>query len=307
MGLSIITPHYNNFKGIKNIYDCLKNQNSSAWEWIIVDDFSDVSTIKLLKNLSNTINIPVKVIFNTSKSNASVCRNIGIENSIFSNLVFLDSDDIILDNFITNRQVKVEKFIVFKNYKIENEKGEQFLVNVVEKDPLKSYLSALFIWQTTCVLWNKNFLNKIGRFDSKLDRLQDVELSIRALLESDNCNFIDNTYDFIYYVKPIRLIPNIVKNSCTSVKYMILKFLNNYSLDIYKKSLKSYYYACIKTLHRTKLKTDIVYVKHCLGFFYKMKIINFIQYTIGKILLTFYKYQLISDSLFLKINRYYFK
>ena len=46
MNISIITPHFNEFNGIRRIYDCLSKQSSSHWEWIIVDDCSD----RIIKN-----------------------------------------------------------------------------------------------------------------------------------------------------------------------------------------------------------------------------------------------------------------
>ena len=114
MGISIITPHYNDFEGIKQIYECLTNQNSDQWEWIIVDDFSNIDVKSLLQEyIKEQGNLKVKLFFNRDKTNASVCRNIGIDNASNTNLIFLDSDDIILEDFVTNRLIRIEEFCSF--------------------------------------------------------------------------------------------------------------------------------------------------------------------------------------------------
>ena len=82
---------------------------------------------------------------------------------------------------------------------------------------------------------------------------------------------------------------------------MVSKDSKKYSL------IKSYYYACIKTLIRSNKKNDVSYVRESLKVFYKEKYIEWFEYMIGKVLLFLYEYQLISNALFLKINRYFFK
>lgn len=307
--ISIITPHFNNFEGLKTIYNCLKSQSSNSWEWLVIDDFSDADARSSIKNFFQDLpDNQVQLIFNTNKTNASVCRNIGIDHAVHQYLVFLDSDDVISDDFVSNRLIEVEEFTVFKNYNIVNEKNELFSSRPFVSNPLNCFLSANFIWQTTSVLWNKTFLIQIGKFDPNLDRLQDVELSIRALFVGTDYKIIDNKPDFYYYSKPIRLRPQIVKKSCTSVNYLILKLSNNYTLDAYRHSLiKGYYYACVKSLQRSNIRKDVVYVKESLKLFYKQKYINTYSYFSGIIMLALYKYHMISDDLFIKINRYFFK
>jgi len=309
MKISIITPHFNDFEGLKKIYNCLNKQSSSSWQWLVIDDFSDKVTRKLVENFFQTVSDnQVNLILNTTKTNGSVCRNIGIEHATHERLVFLDSDDIISDDFVSNRLVQVEEFVVFKNYKIFNKKNEYFSTNTNTSNPLDQFLRANFIWQTTCVLWNKTFLIQIGKFDPNLERLQDVELSIRALFVAKNYKIIDNKVDFFYFAKPIRLRPNIVCKARDSVNYLILKLHTNYALNTHQHSfIKAYYYLCVKCLHRSKKRRDVVYVKESLIMFYKKKYINEFEYFIGITLLIFYQYHMISDSLFIRVNRYFFK
>lgn len=309
MSLSIITPHYNDFEGLKRIYDCLKKQSLDSWEWLVVDDLSDEKTRALLTCFFEPlIGNQVKLILNTTKTNASECRNIGIDHAAYERLVFLDADDVIAEDFVAHRLIDVQEFVVYKNFAVVNEHNEHFVTSADVSHPLDAFLKANFIWQTTSVLWSKTFLNNIGRFDTNLQRLQDVELSIRALYLGKAYKLINNPIDFYYYTKPMRLRKHLVRESCASVKYLILKLYCDYSFNAQRCSLiKSYYYACVKNLPRLNDRADVTYVKESLNVFFKTSYINTFEYAIGYILLLLYKYRLVSNSLFLKVNRYFFK
>lgn len=309
MSLSIITPHYNDLDGLKRIYTCLREQTSPDWEWLIVDDASESIVLNALKKWL-LINEDSKILFIESerKTNASVCRNKGVENAKFENLVFLDADDVISQDFVLNRTIEYTEFAVFKNMAVVDRNGTHEMRPDIKGNYLDCFLNANFVWQTTAILWKKAFFMKIGQFDPSLERLQDVELSIRALLVGKNYKVIDNEVDFYYHAKPIRLKTDIVRKSCESVDYLILKLDKTHELDAQQRSLlKSYYFACVRNLHRSSMRTELVHIKESLKLFNKKKLITTFQYFVGSSLLFLYKYRLISDSLFIRINRYFFK
>ncbi len=309
MGLSIITPHYNDFEGLKRVYGCLLEQSNGNWEWIIVDDVSNEITIDGVENkFKNLDDHRVKLICNSNKTNASVCRNLGADKAQHEHLVFLDADDYITNDFVANRQVNFIDFAVFGNYNILNEQGHITVKSVSDANYLNSFLSTNFLWQTSCVLWNKSFFNAIGQFHSELARLQDVELSIRALQKSTKYTVINNPVDFHYRVKPIRQRQHFVKPVCDSVYLFISELLDTSSLSTHQVSLiTSYYYLCTKYLERSESFDDITLVKRNLNLFYKKRYIHFRVYISGLIILKLYHWRLVSSSLFLRINRYLFK
>jgi len=309
MSLSIITPHYNEFEGLQRIYNCLLKQSDNVWEWVIVDDFSDNNIILKIEEWIDEINENrIRFIKNTSKTNGSVCRNQGAVESSYNNLVFLDADDYISEDFVLNRALEFNEFAVFKNFAVVNKNSIKLKGASLGINYLDFFLNAKFIWQTTAILWKKSFFMEIGQFEPNLQRLQDVELTIRALFTGANYKIIDNEVDFYYCTVPISSKPDIVRKSCLSVNFLISKIQSDYRLDAYSHSLiKSYYYACIKGLHRCKKRRDVVYVKESLRLFYKLKYINTFEYYVGFKLLILYQYHMISDSLFIKINRYFFK
>ncbi|MGB1309406.1 MAG: glycosyltransferase family 2 protein, partial [Oceanihabitans sp.] len=124
MPISIITPHFNDFEGIKQTHACLEKQISNDWEWVIVDDFSSEEVqADLTTYFKNNKHSNIKLVFNNKKTNGSVCRNLGVDHASNRHLVFLDSDDIVSEDFVGNRAVEVEDFVVFKNSNILDEKG----------------------------------------------------------------------------------------------------------------------------------------------------------------------------------------
>ncbi|MDO6597690.1 glycosyltransferase family A protein [Oceanihabitans sp. 2_MG-2023] len=309
MSLSIITPHYNDFEGLKRIYSHLQEQTHSAWDWVIVDDKSDANTqdniVKWHENLPDS---KVQLYLNTEKTNASVCRNLGADLAKSNTLVFLDSDDKIAPDFVANRNVKFTHFAVFKNYYILNENEEKIIKKVNHANYLDCFLAANFIWQTSCVLWNRVFFKEVGRFNPKLKRLQDIELSVRAIQHSTKYSVIDNTIDFYYKTKPISERKNFVLPVCNAVHLFISKLLETDNLNKHQLSLISgYYFLCVRYFERSGSKENIRLVQKNLSLFYKKKHISVKNFILGYLLLKLYNYNILSAKKFVRGNRYLFK
>lgn len=309
MSISIITPHHNDFVGLKRVYNCLLNQTNPDWEWVVVDDFSSNSVCSQIKDYFNNLaDSRVQVILNSHKSNASVCRNLGAEVSKFDQIVFLDADDSISSSFIASRAIKFVDFAVFKNTAVIDKYGDEQMTPITETNYLNCFLRAQFIWPITSFLWNKNFFYRIGKFDPRLPRLQDVELSIRALQNSEQYAVIDNSVDFYYNVKPIRERHDFVRPVCESVKVLISELLDSSNLKKDQlKFLSGYYFQCVRYLERSESKKDIAPVATNLKLFYKKRYIGPRDYVIGALLLNLYAWHLVSPQFFLRVNRYLFK
>ena len=309
MGISVITPHFNDFDGIKQTHNCLLKQDSDQWEWIIVDDFSDLTVRDSLNEYFKQHNCSkIKLVFNNKKTNGSVCRNIGVDHASYNHLVFLDSDDIISEDFVSNRSIEVEDFVVFKNSNILDEKGNNKPAPTASSHYLDHFLQAKFIWPITAILWNKEFLVNIGKFNPNFKRLQDIELSIKALLLGKNYKVIDNKVDFFYCVAPIDVSKRPVNVICESVECLITYMYANYKLDKHQRSLVTgYYFLCVRYFNRSNNKSDIKYVQNSLKLFYKNKYMSAFSFIRGLLFLKLYKYKLISSDLFIRLNRYFYK
>lgn len=101
MKLSIVIPMYNTEKYIKSCIDSLLNQNISKkdYEIIIVDDGSNDKSLEIINNLYKDIeNLKVISVKNGGQSYA---RNIGIDKANGEYLLFVDSDDYVAHNSLS--------------------------------------------------------------------------------------------------------------------------------------------------------------------------------------------------------------
>ena len=89
--IDIILPNYNSSQFIVKTVNSILKQTYKNWKLIIVDDFSDKKTKKILKEISKNKNI--KVFFLNKNHGAGFCRNFAIKKSKSPYLAFIDSDD----------------------------------------------------------------------------------------------------------------------------------------------------------------------------------------------------------------------
>lgn len=309
MGLSIVTPHYNVFDGLKNLYECLQHQTKKDWQWIVVDDFSESAVIEAVEQWINSLgDSRVHFVTNTEKTNASVCRNIGAETATFDVIVFVDSDDIITENFVENRSALTNNFQVFINSAVKDEQDKVHEKRVDHKNYLNAFLSARFIWPITAIVWNKNFFKSLGGFNEDLPRLQDVELAIRALQTNVDYQISDNEIDFYYNVRSIRKRNNFVEPVCKAVVIMVTRLLETQKLSSEQKDLLSgYYFNCIRYLERSGNRSNVMHVKQVLEFFKSNQLVTYYEYIVTWFTLNAFKNGILSGWLLLKINRKLFK
>lgn len=103
---SVVIPLYNKSYGIEKAIESILNQNTSVdYEIIIVNDGStDDSVSKVEKYLCNS-NI---ILINQENSGVSVARNVGIQESKFKYICFLDADDWWNDNYFSTLSKLIE-------------------------------------------------------------------------------------------------------------------------------------------------------------------------------------------------------
>lgn len=105
--VSIIIPTYNRAHLVSETLSSVLNQTYSNWECIIVDDGSTDTTVDVITDFIKGDNrFCLLVRPDDRKKGASSCRNIGLENSKGRFIQFLDSDDIISPDKISE-QLKV--------------------------------------------------------------------------------------------------------------------------------------------------------------------------------------------------------
>ncbi|WP_084589437.1 glycosyltransferase family 2 protein [Cobetia amphilecti] len=106
--ISIIIPAYNVEEYIAETLLSILNQSLMPYEIIVIDDGSTDFTLKVINELTSHPYLPLKVI---SKKNGGVgeARNIGIKYASGDYIYFLDSDDVVKPEFISEITLKIKK------------------------------------------------------------------------------------------------------------------------------------------------------------------------------------------------------
>ena len=93
--ISIITPSFNRADIIHETAQSIFNQTYPYWEWVIVDDGSTDNSWEVINEFA--AKDPRVKIYKRDREpkGACSCRNIAIERSTGSYLLFLDSDDLL--------------------------------------------------------------------------------------------------------------------------------------------------------------------------------------------------------------------
>jgi glycosyltransferase involved in cell wall biosynthesis len=95
--VSIITPCYNSERFIQETYQSIFNQTYKNWEWVIVDDCSKDSSVKIINCFNDE---RVKLFIQDSNQGAAVARNKALDIAKGKYITFIDSDDLWLPNFL---------------------------------------------------------------------------------------------------------------------------------------------------------------------------------------------------------------
>lgn len=199
--VSIIVPNYNGGTFLKDMINSVLGQTYHNWELIIVDDGSSDDSEFIVKKF-----VSEKIFFLKRPDNllkgGNICRNLGIHKSKGKYIIFLDSDDLLAEFCLRQRvdflvqnpdfDFAVFNMIVFRDKIKDGSVFTQLTTNV----PLDHFWILDCIWQTTSPIWKKEFLLKIGGFSESYKRLQDPEITIRALLDKNV------KYSLVKYSKP---------------------------------------------------------------------------------------------------------
>ncbi|HQW68045.1 MAG TPA: glycosyltransferase family 2 protein [Flavobacterium sp.] len=187
---SIIIPTYNRSHLLSKTINSLISQTYKNWECIIVDDVSTDDTRTLVEKYSKSDSRFQFYVRENNPKGASHCRNIGLEKAKGDYIIFLDSDDMLLDFCIEKRLEYINKnpFLNFYVFPMLTEvKTNVFKEKKIpESNYLEDFLSYKIWWGIMCVTWEVSFLKKLGGFNINYARLNDPEIHIRAMLLSDN-------------------------------------------------------------------------------------------------------------------------
>ena len=98
--VSVIVPVYNSCEYIGATLDSIINQDFSSFELIVIDDGSTDNSLEIIKEKLSKSTISYEII-HQENAGVSCARNVGIEKANGEYLVFVDSDDYITGNHLS--------------------------------------------------------------------------------------------------------------------------------------------------------------------------------------------------------------
>lgn len=207
--ISIIIPLYNSENRVAKTLMSIKNQTYKDWECIIIDDGStDQSREIVLSSIKDDSRFRLldRTLISEIKG-ANICRNIGIKYSVCPFLMFIDSDDTIKNNCLETRMFEIDAkpgfdFYLFNTVFVNNEEKITGKFKI-SKQSISDLIVKLIVneipWHTMSPIWKKNFLDAIGGWNNNYERLQDVELNIRALLAKPKIYYTNSQEPDTFY------------------------------------------------------------------------------------------------------------
>ena len=211
--ITIVTPVYNAEPYLTHTLESLRRQSFGNWECMLVDDGSSDTSMEIAEAYGEEdrrFQSFVRADYNDIKG-ANSCRNIGLELANANWVMFVDADDLLKEDCIARRVSTIESnpgfdFYVFKTAFVDNEmnfRGNFYNPNTIHADIIYRLVKHQIPWHTMSPVWQSRFLRKIGGWNSGYERLQDVELDIRALLWQPMVYFSKSGVDSFYRHNPM--------------------------------------------------------------------------------------------------------
>lgn len=120
--VSIIMPAYNAEKYIAATVQSIINQSEEAWELLIIDDGSTDTTFQICQSYADKDERIT--VYHQSNTGVSVARNKGLEKARGTYIVFVDADDILLDDSLKIRiQLMDDADMALASYDVIDESG----------------------------------------------------------------------------------------------------------------------------------------------------------------------------------------
>lgn len=209
--VSIVLPVYNGEKNIENAIRSVLQQSYSNYELIVVDDGSTDKTMEVLKKYENEERIR---IINKNNGGVSSARNVGLKYITGDYLMFLDSDDKLMEKCLA---VLVDYVKRYKEMDLIvygwQEQGEE---NIVRRLTDKAKIMDVEVCIENIIrteygcgggypwnkLWKVNTIYKkdgVQSFNEELILCEDKEWVVRLLIESNNVLIIPEVL-YSYYV-----------------------------------------------------------------------------------------------------------
>lgn len=261
--VSVIVPFYNCEKTIAETIESICNQTYTRWELICVDDGSLDTTYEIVKSYTEKYDNIFLLQRDRLPKGGSTCRNLGLEVAKGEFVIFLDGDDLLSPSCIETRVNKTVElgnmdFTVFPMATFVESVEDAITYSDTKNHRLELYKymfgAGFYPWQITSTFWRKDYLSKLGGFDEKYTRLQDIEIHLRATNNTNSFRFFTKSAADCFY-----RIPEKRKEKEDYMKYRIaignyprlIHLVNNSSQHWDAKTLSIVYFSIIINIYIT--------------------------------------------------------
>jgi glycosyltransferase involved in cell wall biosynthesis len=253
--VSIITPSYNRADLVEETARSIFAQTYPHWEWVIVDDGSTDGSWEILEGFAATDERVSIYRRHRAPKGACACRNIAVDRSTGKYLIFLDTDDILMEGCLEQRVAAMESapdmdFAIFPMLMFRKDLDDMNLLWNIDNggDDIERILFGDGVCPGTGTLWRKDSFVRIGMWKEELLLWQDVELHLRSMLEGlQYVKRFDLPPDIYLRVTEVSLSrtgyhsPEKLASRITILREVGLRMLDKGKMDRYRKGLRSMY------------------------------------------------------------------
>ena len=177
---SVVIPLYNKELSISNTIQSVLDQTFQNFEIVIVNDGSTDNSVKEVEKFDDK---RIRLIHQKNQG-VSAARNRGIEEAKYEWVAFLDADDLWRENHLKTLDDMIKKYPIDKVFttsyiqsnQTETEKPNN-TIDVID-NYFKAALERRVTW-TSIMCANKEVFDKVGGFNIKLSRGEDLDLWAR--------------------------------------------------------------------------------------------------------------------------------
>lgn len=301
---SIIVPIYNVENYIVECLESIINQTYNFYELILVNDGSTDNSGKIADDFARKYN-NIKVI-HKENGGLSSSRNVGINNAIGDYILFVDSDDLLVNNnvlinivpFIENNDVillGMEKLYSDNTTKPVINNANEKLRNIKIDDKINGLIkSNIFISSACNKCINRRYFLKENLFFEEGVLSEDMDWSVRLLLSVNELNFTNKPYYYYRQSREGSISTTVSQKHISDMVDSIIKsieFIDKSNVGINRKNIIFNYLAyqfmvLMAYYHETKenqVKVKIKKLDYLLNYdeYKKVRIINLLRKLVG--------------------------
>ena len=199
--VSVILPVFNEERYIKATLDSIINQNFNDYEVIVIDDGSSDDTLNIVEKTFEGLSLPHQIV-HQENAGVSAARNKGISLSRGEYIVFVDGDDYILTNHLSQLYNEGYDFGLTQMVKKENDNFSNIhyygFEEISTEDFIRMELEMKIPFNFVQLSYKTDIIKKYNlKFREDVTYGEDTDFAIRALSYGNSIK-ISNEITYYY-------------------------------------------------------------------------------------------------------------